>query len=140
MDALPSPKFQVQDVGDPLDWSVKFTVSGVSPDTALCVNAATRPYLRMRIAFWAYILSPPDPECGCPVCTRYTRAYLRHLFVAKEILAAVLNTMHNLHFYGELMRRVRAAIVDGTLPELAAELEAAYPRDEAEGDSAGREG
>ena len=85
-------------------------------------------------------LSPPDPECGCPVCTRYTRAYLRHLFVAKEILAAVLNTMHNLHFYGELMRRVRAAIVDGTLPELAAELEAAYPRDEAEGDSAGREG
>ena len=85
-------------------------------------------------------LSPPDPDCGCPVCTRYTRAYLRHLFVAKEILAAVLNTMHNLHFYGDLMRRVRAAIVDGTLPELAAELEAAYPRDEADGDPAGREG
>jgi len=78
-------------------------------------------------------LTPPDPECDCPVCRRYTKAYLRHLFVAKEILASVLNTMHNLHFYAGLMRRVRAAVADGTLPELAAELEAAYPHDGAEG-------
>ena len=74
------------------------------------------------------------------MCTRYTRAYLRHLFVAKEILAAVLNTMHNLHFYGWLMRQVRAAVADGTLPELAAQIDAAYPRDEVDGDPVAREG
>jgi queuine tRNA-ribosyltransferase len=85
-------------------------------------------------------LTPLDPECDCPVCTRYTRAYLRHLFVAKEILAAVLNTMHNLHFYGWLMRQVRAAVADGTLPELAAQIDAAYPRDEVDGDPVAREG
>ena len=64
-------------------------------------------------------LNPPDTECDCPVCRRYTKAYLRHLFIAKEILASVLNTMHNLHFYAGLMRRVQAAVADGTLPELA---------------------
>jgi queuine tRNA-ribosyltransferase len=84
-------------------------------------------------------LSPPDPECDCPVCRRYTRAYLRHLFVAKEILASVLNTMHNLHFYAGLMRQVRQAVTDGTLPELADELSAAYPADDDPDATGGRE-
>ena len=53
------------------------------------------------------------------------RAYLRHLFMANEILGAVLNTTHNLHFYLELMRRIREAIAAGTLAALRNELHAA---------------
>jgi queuine tRNA-ribosyltransferase len=53
---------------------------------------------------------PPDPNCGCIVCRRYSRAYLRHLMVAQESLSAVLNTLHNLAFYLETMRKVREEI------------------------------
>ncbi|MGA7522409.1 MAG: tRNA guanosine(34) transglycosylase Tgt [Acidobacteriaceae bacterium] len=54
--------------------------------------------------------NPPDPNCGCMVCRRYSRAYLRHLMTAQEPLAAVLNTVHNLAFYMETMRKVRDEI------------------------------
>ncbi|HKO12150.1 MAG TPA: tRNA guanosine(34) transglycosylase Tgt [Acidobacteriaceae bacterium] len=54
---------------------------------------------------------PPDPNCGCMVCRRYSRAYLRHLMVAQESLSAVLNTLHNLAFYVETMRKVRAELL-----------------------------
>ena len=57
---------------------------------------------------------PIDPGCACPVCRRYSRAYLRHLFMAGEITSAALNTLHNLHFYLDTMRRIREAIVFGT--------------------------
>ncbi len=53
---------------------------------------------------------PPDPNCSCLVCRRYSRAYLRHLMAAQEPLAAVLNTLHNLSFYLETMRKVREEI------------------------------
>jgi len=53
---------------------------------------------------------PLDPKCGCKVCLRYSRAYLRHLFVAGEPLAGALNTIHNLWFYLDTMRSVRHAI------------------------------
>ncbi len=53
---------------------------------------------------------PPDPACACPVCLRYTRAYLRHLFSSGEPLAATLNSIHNLAFYLETMRRVRSEL------------------------------
>ena len=56
---------------------------------------------------------PLDPLCGCLVCQRYSRAYLRHLYAAGELLAQVLNSIHNLHFYLETMRRVRAEIRAG---------------------------
>lgn len=72
-------------------------------------------------------LTPPDPECDCPVCRRFTKAYLRHLFLAKEILSSVLNTLHNLHFYWRLMQQVRDAVEAGTLAELAARVEAVFP-------------
>ncbi len=56
---------------------------------------------------------PVDPECGCPLCRRYSRAYLRHLFQADEILALRLSVLHNLWFYNELMARIRAALEAG---------------------------
>ena len=56
---------------------------------------------------------PLDPNCGCKVCTRYTRAYLRHLYASNEVLAQVLNTVHNLAYYLDTMKRVRQAILLG---------------------------
>jgi queuine tRNA-ribosyltransferase len=53
---------------------------------------------------------PLDPDCGCYTCSSFSRAYLRHLFVAREMTASTLNTIHNLHFYVDLMRRIRVAI------------------------------
>ncbi|ANM29087.1 queuine tRNA-ribosyltransferase [Acidobacteria bacterium Mor1] len=57
--------------------------------------------------------SPLDPECDCEACTKYSRAYLRHLFMSNEILGHRLHTIHNLTFYLRLMRRMRAAIFEG---------------------------
>jgi queuine tRNA-ribosyltransferase len=54
-----------------------------------------------------------DPACGCRVCQRYSRAYLRHLYAANELLAQVLNTVHNLHYYLATMKSVRASIRGG---------------------------
>jgi len=56
---------------------------------------------------------PLDPACSCRVCRRYSRAYLRHLYASNELLAQVLNTVHNLHFYLETMRRARGEIRGG---------------------------
>jgi queuine tRNA-ribosyltransferase len=58
-------------------------------------------------------LRPIDPECACPTCRTHTRAYLRHLFVSEELTYFRLATIHNVHFMLELMRRMRAAIVEG---------------------------
>ena len=54
--------------------------------------------------------NPPDPHCSCPVCRRYTRAYLRHLMQAGEGLSATLNSIHNLAYYLGIMERVRASL------------------------------
>jgi queuine tRNA-ribosyltransferase len=54
--------------------------------------------------------NPPDPACDCPVCRRYTRAYLRHLVQAGEPLAATLNSIHNLAYYLGIMQRVRTSL------------------------------
>jgi queuine tRNA-ribosyltransferase len=69
---------------------------------------------------------PIDPACGCSVCKRYTRAYLRHLFAAGEITAAILATHHNVQFYLDIMRQVREAITFGHLANFASELRARY--------------
>ncbi len=60
---------------------------------------------------------PIDPACGCPVCRSFSRAYLRHLFVAGEMLAMRLAVMHNLYFYNELTRRIREALDQGRFQE-----------------------
>ena len=63
--------------------------------------------------------SPLDPACGCETCRNYTKAYLRHLFVAGEYLSARLNTVHNLAFYLNLMRQMRRAILENRFDEWA---------------------
>jgi queuine tRNA-ribosyltransferase len=65
-------------------------------------------------------LGPIDPECGCYTCRNYTRSYLRHLDRCNEILGSRLNTIHNLHFYLDLMRSIRSAIAEGRLTSWAA--------------------
>jgi len=65
---------------------------------------------------------PLDPACDCPTCRRYPVAYIRHLCLAREMLAARLLTYHNVHFYLRLMERARAAVAEGTLPGLVREM------------------
>jgi queuine tRNA-ribosyltransferase len=65
---------------------------------------------------------PLDPDCSCPVCRRHTRAYIRHLFQAREILAPMLATTHNVYFYQKLMERIRLALGDGSFTAVAAEV------------------
>jgi queuine tRNA-ribosyltransferase len=64
----------------------------------------------IKQARYAQDAGPLDPKCGCRVCQRYSRAYLRHLYASNEVLAQVLNTIHNLSFYLDTMRRVRHSI------------------------------
>ena len=67
---------------------------------------------------------PIDPACGCAVCARYSRAYLRHLYASNESLAAILNSHHNIYFYLDMMAEIRKAIRFGTLEKFAADLQA----------------
>lgn len=64
---------------------------------------------------------PIDPQCDCPVCRRYSRAYLHHLFKAEEMLAMRLSVMHNLYFYNTLTRRIRDNLDAGTFGDFRAE-------------------
>ena len=75
----------------------------------------------IRSARYADDPRPPDENCSCPVCRRHSRAYLRHLFVSGEVLGPILNTIHNVHFYLERMRALRAAIAEGAVAARAAE-------------------
>jgi queuine tRNA-ribosyltransferase len=74
---------------------------------------------------------PLDPECGCPVCARHTRAYVRHLFQAHEMLGPTLATLHNLHFYQELMAGIRASLEEGRFAAFAAVATARWQQGEA---------
>ncbi len=64
---------------------------------------------------------PIDPACGCPVCRSFSRAYLRHLFAAEEMLAMRLAVLHNLYFYNTLAQRIREALDNGTFAAFRAE-------------------
>jgi queuine tRNA-ribosyltransferase len=66
--------------------------------------------VKIRNAMHQHDTGPLDPACGCYTCGHYTRAYLRHLDRCNEILGARLNTIHNLHYYLGLMRRIRTAV------------------------------
>jgi len=80
----------------------------------------------IKNARYAMDQRPPDPSCSCSVCRRYTRAYLRHLFAAGELTAAILATHHNVHFYLDLMRQIREAIEFGNLANFSSEMHARY--------------
>jgi len=71
---------------------------------------------------------PPDPDCGCYTCRHFSRAYLRHLYVAREMTAATLNTLHNLHFYLDTMRRMREAIGSGSFDVFRQAFHRTYSR------------
>jgi len=60
---------------------------------------------------------PLDPACDCYTCRNYSRGYLRHLFLSREILSMRLNTLHNLHFYQDFFRKMRASIEEGRFGE-----------------------
>ncbi len=66
--------------------------------------------------------SPIEEGCGCPVCKRYSRAYVRHLFKAKEMLAMRLCVLHNLYFYNNMMAEIRENLDNGTFAEYKAEM------------------
>ena len=80
----------------------------------------------IKNARYAQDQRPLDPACSCSVCRRYARAYLRHLFAAGELTAAILATHHNVHFYLDLMRQIREAIEFGNLAKFSSEVQARY--------------
>ena len=73
--------------------------------------------INLKNAKYAKDPLPIDPECDCPVCQRFSKAYIRHLFVAEEMLAMRLCVMHNLYFYNKLMERIRNALDHGVFSE-----------------------
>jgi queuine tRNA-ribosyltransferase len=75
--------------------------------------------LNIRNARYATDPGPVEEDCACPTCARYSRAYLRHLFLARELLAYRLNTVHNLHYILSLMADLREAIVADRYPAFA---------------------
>ena len=77
--------------------------------------------INLKNAKYATDLDPIDPKCDCPVCRRYSRAYIRHLFVAEEMLAMRLSVMHNLYFYNNLMEKIRNALDEGCFAQFRAE-------------------
>jgi queuine tRNA-ribosyltransferase len=77
--------------------------------------------LNIKGAAYARDERPVDPACTCYTCRHFSRAYLRHLYVSDEILGLRLNTIHNLHYYAELMRQARQAIETGTFSAWKAE-------------------
>jgi queuine tRNA-ribosyltransferase len=79
--------------------------------------------LNIKNARYAEDDRPPDPECRCYTCRTCSRAYLRHLYLANEINAATLNTLHNLHFYLDTLSRIRDAIVFGRFESFRLEFQ-----------------
>ena len=71
---------------------------------------------------------PPNPLCGCYTCSHFSRAYLRHLFLSREMTAATLNSLHNLYFYLDTLRRIREAIVFGSFEKLRQEFHRTFSR------------
>jgi len=84
--------------------------------------------LVIRNARYAEDREAPDPDCGCYTCRHFSRAYLRHLFMADEMTAATLMTVHNLYFYLDLMRGIRDAIGFGSFEKLRSEFHQTFSR------------
>jgi queuine tRNA-ribosyltransferase len=115
----------VMGVGTPEE-IVRYALMGVDMmDCVLPTRAARHGLLytsegkvNIKNARYAQDSSPLDPNCGCRVCARYSRAYLRHLYANGEVLAMTLNSIHNLAYYLDTMRRVRHSIGLGDISAL----------------------
>jgi queuine tRNA-ribosyltransferase len=83
--------------------------------------------VNIKNARYAQDQGPADPNCSCPVCRRYSRAYLRHLFSSGEALAITLNSIHNIAYFVDIMRRVRQAIEIGEFTGKLSELPSPHP-------------
>jgi queuine tRNA-ribosyltransferase len=90
----------------------------------------SRGNVKFRHARYADDTAPPDPDCSCYTCRHYSLSYLRHLVKCGEILGPRLATIHNLHYYQQLMIKIREAIVAGELAALTAELRSSYRKDD----------
>jgi queuine tRNA-ribosyltransferase len=77
--------------------------------------------LNIKHARYSKDTAPPDPQCNCYTCRHFSRAYLRHLFLARELLAYRLNAVHNLHYYHSLIRHIRQALSEDTMGPLVRE-------------------
>ncbi len=86
--------------------------------------------MNLRNAQYARDTGPLDPDCTCPVCAAYTRSYLRHLVSMKEMLGAILLSIHNLYFLLEVVRKARAAIARGEYGALLSEWMASEAADD----------
>jgi queuine tRNA-ribosyltransferase len=128
--ALPADKPRyLMGLGEPLD-IVEAVIDGV--DLFDCVVPtrhgrnglaySSQGRLHMRNAKHAVDSAPLDPECRCEVCATYSRGYIRHLLQANEMLGPRLLSYHNLWYYSSLMKTIRQAITQGTLPALRARL------------------
>jgi queuine tRNA-ribosyltransferase len=84
--------------------------------------------LHIKNAKYAKDDRPLDENCGCPTCKTFSRAYIRHLFKAKEFLSGRLCTAHNLYFYNNLMEQIRAAIEEGRYSEFRNEYSAKFSK------------
>ncbi len=89
--------------------------------------------LSLKAARYARDERPVDPTCTCYTCRNFSRAYLRHLFLANEILGLRLNTLHNLHFYLSLMEEIRRAITEGRFAQFKQAFFKNSQRERAEG-------
>ncbi len=123
-------------VGTPLD-IVEAVIRGIDMfDCVLPTRNARRGtlftsqgYLSLKNSKYKDDFSPLDPLCDCYTCRHYTKAYLRHLFLAKELLVYTLLTLHNLHYYAKLMNRLGDAILKSQLDKLREELAKIYQKD-----------
>ena len=86
--------------------------------------------LVVKNAHQAREFRPIDDQCGCPACRQYTRAYIRHLFQAGEILASRLATIHSIYFYLDTMRSMRRAIMENRFPEWRNDFLRAYQNED----------
>ena len=90
----------------------------------MCVDRLAegkQPACTLSCPLRAFDFGPLDEKCTCPTCRDFTRSYIRHLVKQDEMLGGILLSIHNLHFLLDLMRRARAAVLDGVYDEFLAE-------------------
>ena len=78
--------------------------------------------VNIKAAKYKKDFTPLDPNCDCYTCRNFTKAYLRHLYVSREVNSVILNTIHNLHFYAKLMEGIREAIKEGRFAQFKEEF------------------